>query len=552
MTDSLLLSPIPDDHAIYAGKTFSERLTGRFYTPDVVGHGLAGKLCDFLRQRWVGRRNLRRAFKVCDPFCGDGRLIIAFLIQASKHTELASVTWAITIRDIDAKAVKSAAAGIAETATQLGLRVSLQSAVGNTFTAKLEEHDIVITNPPWEQLKPDRRELGHMSARENEAHRLYLRELSDVLDSRFPEARGSKSWAGWGTNLARCGWAAALRSCVKGGALGIVLPASILADQASEAIRKFAFSSSRLLELSTYPAEARLFPRVDQPVIAAMFHVGSETETMDASFELFDGKCHRVNRYRFRSSLSELASQGYSIPIGYAPGTSAILRQLKNLPSLSEMEGDAAASLWSGRELDETRISEKIVGGKKYPFLKGRMVRRHGIAEAPKQSVRHDLVHRLKSITYERIAWRDVSRASQARRMIGSIIPAGWVTGNSLHVAHFRDGDPIKLRALYAVLSSFVFEFQMRSRLATGHMSLGIVRATRIPELHGRVLRDLAAATEATLVGGQDTFLEIAVAKAYGLSRDSMEQVISQFPKIAPEQREALLAREVWRHSSAK
>ena len=76
--------------------------------------------------------------------------------------------------------------------------------------------------------------------------------------------------------------------------------------------------------------------------------------------------------------------------------------------------------------------------------------------------------------------------------MIGTIIPAGWVAGNSLHVAYYRDGDPVRLRALYAVLSSLVFEFQVRCRLATGHMSLGIVRSSRVPTLNDGWIRLLA------------------------------------------------------------
>jgi hypothetical protein len=133
--------------------------------------------------------------------------------------------------------------------------------------------------------------------------------------------------------------------------------------------------------------------------------------------------------------------------------------------------------------------------------------------------------------------------------MIGTVIPAGWVTGNSLHVAHFRDGDPERLRALHGVLSSFAFEYQVRSRLATGHMSLGVVRQAHIPKMGPLQLRTIAAAASQVLADRTpegEARLEVNVAQAYGLGRDEFAAIVDQFAKLESAERNLLLSKSFW------
>ena len=245
----------------YAGKTLVERMAGRFYTPDVLARDLAARLSDALEER-DEKWHLGAEIRICDPFCGDGRLVVALLAEAMSRPRLLKRRWLVTLRDVELTAAKGAGKAVSSAAAALGAVVAIRVIVGDSLAdACPNQHDVVVTNPPWELLKPDARELAQLHPKARSDHRDHLRALCNTLDARFPQSRANKAWGGWGTNLARCGWELALRSCVRGGALGIVLPSTILADQASATMRQSALRRSRLVDLAAYPSEARLFAR---------------------------------------------------------------------------------------------------------------------------------------------------------------------------------------------------------------------------------------------------------------------------------------------------
>jgi Alw26I/Eco31I/Esp3I family type II restriction m6 adenine DNA methyltransferase len=534
-----ILSTIRGDAKAYAGKTLSERVAGKFYTPEPIAADLAKSLMDAWRRTSRPQQN---TISLCDPFGGDGRLIVAFMTEANKQARFAGSEWRVTVCDVDADAIRSAQSNIRNAAKRLGFKLKLTAAVGDSFFRRwCPEYDIVITNPPWELLKPDIRELAGLSPRAKAAHIKNLREVCDAIDAKFPEATAPKAWGGWGTNLARCGWALSHRLVKPSGLIGIVLPSTLLADQASVEVRRIAFTQARLTNIASYAPEQRLFAKVDQPVVAASFI--KELHEMGVQAALGSGSDqHAVS---LRLSAAELEEREYALPVTFGARSLELLSALRNLPKLQDVSGEGGA-LWTGRELDETRVQEKLSKGCKHPFIKGRMVKRHGLVEVPCTSVLDKHAVGLNSTKFERIVWRDVARASQQRRIIATIIPPGWVAGNSLHVAHVGNDDPELLRALYAVLSSFVFELQVRTRLATGHISLGIVRGARVPFIDGRNKRKLASLAQKALKTGDDCGLEVEVAKQYGMSRDMMASVLDAFPKIDLSQRERILQSRAW------
>ena len=131
--------------------------------------------------------------------------------------------------------------------------------------------------------------------------------------------------------------------------------------------------------------------------------------------------------------------------------------------------------------------------------------------------------------------------------MITGLIPSGWIAGNSLHVACYRDGCLRRLHALYAVMSSFVFEFQVRARLSTGHMSLGVVRTAKVPFFSPRLTERLGQLTRHVLHDSEvEPILEAEVAAAYGLGRDQFALILDEFPKLDSRHRNKMLSKSLW------
>jgi Alw26I/Eco31I/Esp3I family type II restriction m6 adenine DNA methyltransferase len=311
-------------------------------------------------------------------------------------------------------------------------------------------------------------------------------------------------------------------------------------------MRQAAFRASSLVDLATYPPEARLFERVDQPIVAATFLVGREWP-QTATMRVFDQQQKLKATHQIPIDAIRRADESWRIPVAFGQGTINLDDRFAHLPTFRSLEGQGNSDLWAGRELDETRLVDKLVSTGTAAFVKGRMINRHRIVTAPAFFVRDDFIAAAKWIDQPRLVWRDVARSSQERRMIGCMIPGGWIAGNSLHVACFRDNSVRRLSALYGVMMSLVFEFQVRSIVSTGHMSLGAVRRAKIPVLRESDINKLYRMVSGVLKRSQgDDDLEVAVARMYNLNRDDFSAVLDAFPKLSREKRCALLASDLW------
>ena len=106
-----------------------------------------------------------------------------------------------------------------------------------------------------------------------------------------------------------------------------------------------------------------------------------------------------------------------------------------------------------GRELDETRIYEKLAITGRLRFIKGCMVGRYSCSSGPVKYLNEEKSEAPISTEFERIAWRDVSRNTQKRRLQATILPKGTVTGNSLGIAYSPDFTHEHLCFLLAVFN---------------------------------------------------------------------------------------------------
>lgn len=523
-------------------KNLLTRVTGRFYTPDFIAHHLV----DAILREW---NPCKKTVRVVEPFCGDGRLVTLLLEKAAfTHP---SRTWEIAIWDCDQSALNIAKKKIVQVAKKHGISVRVTTCAGDSFTrapAFSGQFDLCITNPPWEVVKPDRRELTSLSPGDAEKYIHLLKEHDTVLRALYPLSTPLKRFSGWGTNLARCGVEASLRLLSPDGVAGIVSPSSLLADQMFGKIRKWVLSEHCVHDLAFYAAEARLFENVDQPSITIVVSKAPQNGTapiLSTYSKNLSKNTLKISHDEWRS----LDEGSFIVPLQFGISVLKIQATWHHLPKFNDLESQEVDGLWAGRELDETGYERFLSEIGDYLFLKGRMVKRFGLAEMPSRFVSRSGPRIPQSADHYRLVWRDVARPNQKRRLHATIISPGIVTGNSLNVAYFRDGDLTRLKALLAVMNSLVFEAQVRSRLSTAHISLGSVREAHIPHLtDSGIVKILAKLVDQTADGDAHAskILEVKVAQLYDLRREDMAELLSSFAKIERDEATELLSMPEW------
>jgi Alw26I/Eco31I/Esp3I family type II restriction m6 adenine DNA methyltransferase len=525
---------------IVSGKMLAARATGRFYTPELLTEQLAHALVE------VAPDFSGREVRIIDPFCGDGRLVAALLRHAAIARSFRKACFFVSLWDTDKAAVGQADAKIRELARSKNLEVKLDANAHDTFLNSTEafgSYDIAVTNPPWEALKPDRRELEQMDKEARATYEQSLRKYDTMLAKLLPNSQPEAKYSGWGTNLSRCGLELSLLLVKPDGLCGIVLPSSIFCDQVSRRLRRWLFHEATPLRVFHYPAEAKLFEQVDQPCASAVFR-----RVQDSAFApticRFSASRKLLGKYELAMSDQDLLRLDYAVPLDLSQNELRLLLRLHPFSELDHYATDEPDGLWMGRELDETGYKNFVCAQGDVLFVKGRNISRYSLAHDSEEFLKDGGREIPQSAFHARVVWRDVSRRSQIRRMIATMLPAGCVTGNSLQVAYFKDDDLDKLHALLGILNSLPFEFQLRSKLGTGHVSLGSVRKVRVPRLEDReVIQSLAGLTRRVLAQetGAEAKLESAVARVFDLESQEYELLLSHFDRLPESFREELI-----------
>lgn len=510
---------------------FMIRATGRFYTHEFVANHLITSCINLISPNF----KINDEIHVIDPFAGDGRLI-SILISKWKAKNLPDLKWRVHLWDIHEEGLKIAEERLIELKNS-GLNITINIEVLDSFNNALKTQnrfDVVLTNPPWELLKPDSRELKNLSSKQKKDYISNMREYDNFLAINYPDSQPAKKFAGWGTNLSRVGLDVCRQICKTQGVIGIVIPASFFADDQSLKLRHVIFNESTLYDIAYFPAEAKLYGRADVSSCTLLFQLKS-SRCINFRFTAYKNDLSVLYAGNLTMPSKFLQNSGYIIPVSMgARNIKLLFRLAKDFPTWSSLEKNG---LWAGREVDETGSSEWLKeSGSGLPFIKGRMVDRFIFEKGPFLHVEKKDLKVPISVNFERIVWRDVSRPSQKRRLIATLIPPDYITGNSLGVAYFKNGNSAALRAVLGIMNSLCFEFQLRSHLATGHVSLSALRKVNIPEIDKLVSADnLIKAVDHALSGqvNAESEIDAIVAKQlYRLSKKEYKQVLSAFPKL--------------------
>jgi DNA-cytosine methyltransferase len=525
-------------------KSFVKKLTGCYYTSEVVARqGIKNLILQILKTDYS-----RKEITIIDPFAGDGRLIYWF-IQDWRRFGGADIKWKVFLWDMNLEGLTTAEYKMQCLKNQ-NFDIEYQCVMGDSFVFSLAApnfFDIIVTNPPWEVIKPESKELEILDYEQKNTYLNLLRKYDDWLKISYPLSQPIKKFAGWGTNLSRVGLEASLNICCDGGWIMILLPASFFADEQSKMLRRSTFVYHDILNISYYPSEAKLFEKADtsSSILICRKSIVSKSKI---DFCLFDKNLKIISQDLLEPHKLLVDKTDFIIPISLGPLCISVIAKITaHLPTWASIEKEECEFFWAGREMDETRIDNFLIHDVEgIRFIKGKMIGRYEIKTPLTQSINKDKWIPPFSTKMDKIVWRDVSRPSQKRRLIATIAPLGVVAGNSLGVACYKDGDTNALKILLGILNSLCFEFQLRAYLATSHISLSAMRKVCMPSRQDFFkYSDILCLVEDILEGDTEALLKIEsmVAKyVYKLNEQDFLIVLDSFNMLTKIEKTLMMA----------
>ena len=467
----------------------------------------------------------RDTIRIVDPFCGDGRLVEAL---AKRLDSIASEKFNIRVEaalwDADAVILACADKAMAELSKSLAMPFTYVIEKCDAFfdkKAELGSYDICITNPPWASTKSLKKDAFE-SAEEYKKYQALCNEYGGLLSKHYEEANAKATFGKGTVNLSRYGLALSMRLLNDNGVCAIVMPSSFFADTSSERLRTTIFSKYALGNTRYYSAELKMFSGADQACVSCVLS-RTEPETRPKVYSYTQcGSCS----FDFSPDVMRYSKDnGFIIPLGYSEEQLSVILKLYESPKLSDL-----GSVKLGREVDETRISERLCESSNYRFFKGFMIDCYSTSNKPEHVWYYDnsIAEIPDSANKEKVVWRDISRVSQTKRIRATLLPRFCVAGNSLGVATAEN--PIDLRVFLGVLNSSIFEFLAKTVMTTNHVSAGTLKRIPFPAIKDEEAKTVSHLVDKLLSNPDDEELRLMVdcivGKAYQLD-NSQYKIVS-------------------------
>jgi hypothetical protein len=203
-----------------------------------------------------------------------------------------------------------------------------------------------------------------------------------------------------------------------------------------------------------------------------------------------------------------------------------------------------------GRELNASD-DRRHFGQAGLPVLEGKHIAPfHVAASGGTQFIRVDVARRLlpsRAFDQPRLAYRDVSGATNQRTLIAAILPAGVLTTHTLFC--LRTALPlIQQHFLCGLFNSYVLNAIVRLLMGS-HVTTSLVESLPVARWRGLAVELYIAHAAERLSSrqkepvGDDSALQAAVARLYDLDRLTFSRILESFPLVPAEDRELALQR---------
>jgi Putative DNA-binding domain len=400
--------------------------------------------------------------------------------------------------------------------------------------------DVIITNPPWKELKLQPREFFAQYSKlvtqnmdneafEQEKQRLlqknYIAKAWLNYQSQYPHSKAyyrlSKQYKNQisivndqkvGTNINL--YKLFLEQCFNllrlGAECGIVIPSGIYTDLGTKQLREMLFNQTKITGLfcfengtksTEYTKATQVFEEVHRSFkfVVLTFIKGGKTTEFPSAFMRHD--VEELEKFPNANSLPitidivrNLSPDSLNIMELKNELDFHITKKMLKFPFLRDkINGKWNLHLTNGLNIKNKKGNQETCE-RRLPLYEGKMIHQftHKFAE-PKYWVDEKEVRKAvlgkkgkdegQNLDYQRyrLAFRDVARNTDSRTMISSIIPSQVFAGNTLILSEAFDNQEELLFAC-AVLNSFTCDFIIRLKVTT-HCNMFHVYQLPIPRL---------------------------------------------------------------------
>ncbi len=397
--------------------------------------------------------------------------------------------------------------------------------------ASLGGFDAIITNPPWEAVKPYDKEFLQRYSADVSKRKMTQAELKKLLDEYMldssvrtdylsyisgfshqsayfriaPEYSNQSAIVderktGTDVNLYKLFVERCYHLLRPGGLCGIVTPSGIYSDLGTTGLRRLLFANATVTGLFCFENRKEVFEGVHRSFKFSLlsYRKAGKTESFPAAFMRhevsdLDRFPESVGMEIAMETIRALSPDTLSVVEFQHPLDAQISSKMLQFPTL----GDVVPHAWKLKLATEFHmtINAKLFlppGPGKLTLYEGKMIWQFEIGKAPprfyvnategdKSLGRSHADSNLSTFKDYRLAFRDITGNTNERTMVATVLPQNVFTGNTLVVSQSpkRGAD---ILVLVAMLNSFVLDYSLRQRVKT-HMNMFYVYSTFAPRV---------------------------------------------------------------------
>lgn len=528
-----------------------------------------------------------RQASIVDPACGAGALLIACLNRIEPKSGTARRAAALRLHgmELDPAARELAclllwisAGGIEEDLEPITSNVRCGNAILHDWTGE-RRFDALVMNPPWESL----RHRSEDAAQDTERLRTTER-ISRAMGGASGLPPLFSAQGGGDRNLCKAFIELAPHIVRDGGRIAALVPAAFASDEGMADLRTLYLDHLSLISWTGFENREKAFDIDSRYKFGIVTGTRSSRGTSRIALRAFATRAEELLTGHVVVERSALDAIGG--PVGMFPDiTSAaeldVLRKMLSAGTPLFHDGELGIVRY-GREVDLTigkqkglfdRLEDRQLrwnddatidigdDGRFVPVVEGRMVGQYDFfqkswveghgrkavwrnnGDAPLAQCRPQYVARRVSGAQHRIAICDVTSATNARTVHASLVPDGWVCGNTAPVLRFERREA--MLAGLAILNSMTFDWLARRVVSGLHLNKFYLASLCWPTLDsddiaaladaGRRLTSVAPRRPLDVERGEDdaatctnVLVETIVARGYDLSSRDLRFMLSE------------------------